>query len=72
MIDSAKLLFGQSPLFKGRVETLGSDTFENLSPQQFDHKSPHPSPILKQSKFAFAKPRANQSILKYVEKKNSP
>lgn len=32
MIDSAKFLFGQSPLLKGRVETLGSDTFENLSP----------------------------------------
>ncbi|CAD8165320.1 unnamed protein product [Paramecium pentaurelia] len=62
-IDSSMLLSGQSPLFKARIDSIGSvQSLDMLSPQLTQQQSP----AIKQSKFAQNKQKGNQSILKYI------
>ncbi|CAD8121324.1 unnamed protein product [Paramecium sonneborni] len=62
-IDSCMYLSGQSPLFKGRIDTMGSVHSLDIQSPQLNQQQ---SPIIKQSKFAQNKQKGNQSILKYV------
>ncbi|CAD8210117.1 unnamed protein product [Paramecium pentaurelia] len=62
-IDSTILLSGQSPLFKGRIDTIGSVHSLDIQSPQLNHQQ---SSAIKQSKFALNRQKGNQTILKYI------